>query len=155
MAEYKSIIDIASELRGKSVKAIYDALDYFFVSKHKTEYTDLATTIMDIVAEGGSGAAKDIATRFASPTNKYVMSEKQRWSVAYAFQKIDDSVVDVVRRRYLQGSSLAAATQASLLANYSKKIDGIFNTAIKEATAIAGTISMKLCSATVLSARTL
>lgn len=140
MAEFKSLIDIASELRGKSVKTIYDALDYYFVSKNKTEYTDLATTIMDIVAEGGSGAAKDIATRFASPTNKYTMSDKQRWSVAYAFQKIDDSVVDVVRRRYMQGSSIASATQSSLLSKYAKKIDDIFASAAKEATAIAGTI---------------
>lgn len=140
MAEYKSIIDIASELRGKSVKAIYDALDYYFVAQNQTQYTDLATTIMDLVAEGGTGAAKDIATRFASPSNKYVMSTKQRWSVAYAFQKIDDSVVDTIRKRYLRGSSIAAATQSSLLSTYAKKIESIFDIAATEAATIAAKI---------------
>jgi len=88
----KSIIDMAIELKGKNVKSIYNALEGDFVGKSKFEYSLLADTILEIVAKGAEGFVKDIAERFHSIDNRYPMSDKQRWCVAFAYQKVSDEV---------------------------------------------------------------
>lgn len=88
----KSIIDMAIELKGQNVKSIFNALDGDFVSKSKFEYSLLGETILEIVAKGAEGFVKDIAQRFSSIDNRFAMSDKQRWCVAFAFQKVSDEV---------------------------------------------------------------
>jgi hypothetical protein len=96
----KSIIDMAIELKGKNVKSIFNAIDGDFVSKGRFEYDLLASCIMDIVAKGAEGFIKDICERYNSEQNHYPMSDKQRWCVAFAFQKVSDEVCFEVKAEY-------------------------------------------------------
>lgn len=95
-ATFKSAYQIASELRSKSAGAIFNALDGRFVSGHEFEYSDVASAIMDFVSASTTGFVADICNRFNSIDNRYAMSDKQRWCVAYALQKVSDEVVEAI-----------------------------------------------------------
>ena len=93
---FKSAYQIASELRYKSAGAIFNAIDGNFVSGNAFEYSDVASAIMDFVAASTNGFVADICKRFNSIDNRFAMSDKQRWCVAYALQKVSDEVVEAV-----------------------------------------------------------
>lgn len=93
---FKSAYQIASGLRYKSAGAIFNAIDGNFVSGNAFEYSDVASAIMDFVAASTNGFVADICNRFNSIDNRFAMSDKQRWCVAYALQKVSDEVVEAV-----------------------------------------------------------
>lgn len=95
-ATFKSAYQIASDLRSKSAGVIYNAIDGHFVSGNAFEYSDVASAIMDFVAASTNGFVADICNRFNSIDNHFVMSDKQRWCVAYALQKVSDEVVEAI-----------------------------------------------------------
>lgn len=96
----KTTIEIAADLRKGNVKNIFNAIDGKFAASltgHGTqfEYDDVADTILDLVYEYAEGFVKDIAKRFRfnGELAGRCMSDKQRWCVAFAFQKITDENV--------------------------------------------------------------
>lgn len=95
-ATFKSAYQIASELRSKSAGTIFNAIDGRYISGREFEYNAVAFAIMDIVAASTTGFVADICNRFNSIDNHYAMSDKQRWCVAYALQKVSDEVVEAV-----------------------------------------------------------
>ncbi len=95
----KTTIEIAADLRAQNVKKIFEAIDGLYVSKKEFEYDEVADTILAMVERYSTGFVTDIAKRFQNmnryfnrQTNK-IMSDKQRWCVAFAFQKITDQNV--------------------------------------------------------------
>lgn len=96
MATFKSAYQIASELRTKNAGYIFKAIDGDFTSGNKFEYSDVASAIMDLVAASTDGFVADICKRFNSIDSRSSMSDKQRWCVAYALQKVSDEVVERV-----------------------------------------------------------
>lgn len=96
----KSAVDMAIELKGQNVKNIFNALDGGYESRGKFEYNFVAQTIMDMVAAGSEGFVKDICERFNSESNRFPMSDKQRWCVAFAFQKVSDEICAKVKAEY-------------------------------------------------------
>lgn len=88
----KTIIETAADLRKGNVKNIFNAIDGIFVSGSKFEYSDVADTILDMVANYAQGFVTDIAKRFRfnGELGGRAMSDKQRWCVAFAFQKLSD-----------------------------------------------------------------
>lgn len=97
----KSIYEIASELRTKNVKVIFNEIDGNY-EMNGFCYSALASAIMEMVIESADGFVKDICERFNAIDNKRVMSDKQRWCVAFAFQKVSDEVVEKVIARAKQ-----------------------------------------------------
>lgn len=95
-ATFKSAYQIASELRSKAAGTIFNAIDGRFISGSAFEYSEVASAIMDFVAASTDGFVADICKRFNSIDNRFVMSDKQRWCVAYALQKVSDEVVEAV-----------------------------------------------------------
>ena len=92
MTTFKNAYQQASELR-TNVKAIFNAIDGRHINSSTFEYSTLASAIMDIVAASSTGFVKDICERFNSINNTRAMSDKQRWCVAFAFQKVSDEVI--------------------------------------------------------------
>lgn len=95
-ATFKSAYQIASELRSKSAGAIFNAIDGRFISASDFEYSEVASAIMEFVAASTTGFVADICNRFNSINNRRSMSDKQRWCVAFALQKVSDEVVESV-----------------------------------------------------------
>jgi len=96
----KTIIEIASDLRKGNVKDIFNAIDGMFTSTFGTkitfEYSEVADTILEMVERYATGFVTEIANRFR--TNGRTMSDKQRWCVAFAFQKLtDENVADYIK----------------------------------------------------------
>lgn len=91
----KTIIETAADLRKGNVKNIFNAIDGTFVSGSKFEYSDVADSILEMVQRYAEGFVADIAKRFRfnGELGGRVMSDKQRWCVAFAFQKLSDENV--------------------------------------------------------------
>lgn len=95
----KTTIEMASELRKGNVKNIFNAIDgrveMGMNGKKEFEYSDIADTIIEMVAKYATGFVVDIAKRFGlfGELDGREMSEKQRWCVAFAFQKLTDENV--------------------------------------------------------------
>ena len=96
---FKSAYQIASELRSQKVGKIYDALDGDFIYGGHFDYSPIASAIMEMVIEAEQGFVSDICKRFSACDNRYPMSEKQRWCVAFAFAKVSDAIVEKVVAR--------------------------------------------------------
>lgn len=93
----KTNIEMASDLRKGNVKNIFNAIDGIFAYDltgrgKQFEYSDLADTILDMVSLYAEGFVKDIAKRFRfnGELEGRCMSDKQRWCVAFAFQKLTE-----------------------------------------------------------------
>lgn len=91
----KTIIETAANLRKGNVKNIFNAIDGIFVSGSTFEYSDVADTILEMVQRYAEGFVTDIAKRFRfnGELGGRAMSDKQRWCVAFAFQKLSDENV--------------------------------------------------------------
>lgn len=101
MKTYKNDYRQAFELKN-NVKAIFNAIDCKAVSKNLFEYTCIASAIMDIVENGCDGFVVDICKRFNDATRSYsyIMSDKQRWCVAFAFNKMSDEQVENIISKF-------------------------------------------------------
>lgn len=80
---YDQVIELISN---GNVRRIFNYVDFHFVSKHEIEYSDLAMLIIEIVAKYGEGFVVDICNRVMEKNIQ--LSEKQRWSIAFALLKI-------------------------------------------------------------------
>lgn len=95
----KTTIEMAFDLRKGNVKNIYNAIDGRIVlgmdGRKEFEYDEIADTIIDMVAHYATGFVVDIAKRFrfTGELDGREMSEKQRWCVSFAFQKLTDENV--------------------------------------------------------------
>lgn len=68
-----------------NAKRVFDCLSFDYNDKC---YSLTADSILKAVKQNCNGFVKDIATRFSDPSNKFAMSEKQAWCIAFAFVKI-------------------------------------------------------------------
>jgi len=68
---------------------VFNILTSNFFNK---EYGMEAFQIMEAVKENCKGFVVEIAERFSSPSNRYEMSEKQAWCLAFAFIKIENEL---------------------------------------------------------------
>lgn len=76
-----------NELRTSgNAERVFDALDFDYSNKC---YSSDADSVLKFVAKYSEGFVIDIAKKFSSPSNKYPMSDKQKWVVAFAFIKIE------------------------------------------------------------------
>lgn len=69
-----------------NAKSVFNCLDFNYSDNC---YSNDADSIMKFVAKYSKGFVVDIANRFSDPSNKYPMSDKQKWCVAFAFIKIN------------------------------------------------------------------
>ena len=90
-ANYSSIsVEKLNEMRkSNNAKNVFDCLSFDFNDKC---YSLTADSILKAVKIHGEGFVVDIATRFADPSNKFAMREKQAWCIAYAFCKIKNEL---------------------------------------------------------------
>jgi hypothetical protein len=72
-----------------NAKSVFDCLDFNYSEKC---YSNDADSIMKFVGIYSEGFVLDIAKRFSDPSNKYPMSDKQRWCIAFAFIKINQTL---------------------------------------------------------------
>lgn len=96
---FKSAYQIASELRSQKVGKIFDAIDGDFSYDGNFDYSPIASAIMEIVMEAEQGFVADICKRFSAIDNRYPMSDKQRWCVAFSFAKVSDAIIEKVIAR--------------------------------------------------------
>jgi hypothetical protein len=84
---YSSLsIEKLNEMRkSKKAKNVFECLNFDYNDKC---YSLTADSILKAVKLNCTGFIVDVATRFSSPSNKFAMSEKQAWCVAFAFIKI-------------------------------------------------------------------
>lgn len=79
-------------LKEQGVKAIFNNIEpYFEMGQYKPTMDGLA--IMAMVKKFSEGFVTDICERFSTST-KWVMSDKQRWCVAFAFIKLTDEQIE-------------------------------------------------------------
>lgn len=97
--EFKSAYQIATELRSQKVGKIFDAIDGDYVYGGHFDYSPIASAIMEMVMEAEQGFVADICKRYSAIDNRYPMSDKQRWCIAFAFAKVSDEVVNLVINR--------------------------------------------------------
>lgn len=71
-------------------KRVYHLLERGWDSNNGRDgsYDFVADTILSAVAKNSTGFVVDIANRFRDVSNRYEMSQKQTWCVAFAFLKI-------------------------------------------------------------------
>ena len=94
-AIYGSVsIDAINELRkSNNAKKVFNAL-YFDVNDRG--YSDFADSILKNVAKFSTVFAGDIAKKYSDAGNKFSMSEKQTWCVAFAFIKIENEITEII-----------------------------------------------------------
>lgn len=84
---------------GKALN-IFNLICGDFVSKNSFEYSDEADIIFELVAKKGEGFVIDICNRVRESMRNgkaIVLSDKQRWCVAFAAMKISSEAVDSLR----------------------------------------------------------
>lgn len=90
MKTFKTTREIVSELKLSNVKRVFDSVDCFNNGAN-FEYGEIAETILDIVRKYGQGFVLNICEK--ALVKGIVLSDKQRWCVAYAFQKITEGQI--------------------------------------------------------------
>ena len=88
---------VKNALESAKVRNIFNLIDGDFVGMGEFEYSDEAMIVFDLVAKNGTGFVADICNRALESISKghaIVLSDKQRWCVAFAAMKIDAAMVD-------------------------------------------------------------
>ena len=88
---------VKNALESAKVRNIFNRIDGDFVGMGEFEYSDEAMIVFDLVAKNGTGFVVDICNRVIESISKghaIVLSDKQRWCVAFAAMKIDAAMVD-------------------------------------------------------------
>lgn len=88
---------VKNALESAKVRNIFNLIDGDFVGMGEFEYSDEAMIVFDLVAKNGTGFVVDICNRVIESISKghaIVLSDKQRWCVAFAAIKIDAAMVD-------------------------------------------------------------
>lgn len=92
---------VKNAIESNKVRNIFNLADGHFVSDHEFEYGNPATIIFELVKNYGEGFVVDICTRVLDSIKNgrtIVLSEKQRWCVAFAAIKIAAEMVDEIRK---------------------------------------------------------
>ena len=86
---------------GKAIN-IFNMVDGDFFGLGSFEYSNEATIVLELVAKNGEGFAVDICNRVLESIKDgrkvIILSDKQRWCVAYAALKMNASLVDDIRK---------------------------------------------------------
>lgn len=86
---------------GKAIN-IFNLVDGDFFGMGTFEYSNEATIILELVAKNGEGFVVDICNRVLESIKDgrkvMILSDKQRWCVAYAAVKMNASLVDDIRK---------------------------------------------------------
>lgn len=86
---------------GKAIN-IFNMVDGDFFGMGSFEYSDEATIVLELVAKNGEGFVVDICNRVLESIKEgrkvIILSDKQRWCVAYAAMKMNASLVDDIRK---------------------------------------------------------
>ena len=88
---------VKNALESAKVRNIFNLIDGDFVGMGEFEYSDEAMIVFDLVAKNGTGFVVDICNRVIESISKghaIVLSDKQRWCVAFAAMKIDAAMMD-------------------------------------------------------------
>lgn len=81
---------------GKAIN-IFNMVDGDYVGMGEFEYSDEAMIVLELVAKNGEGFVVDICNRVLESINvgkAITLSEKQRWCIAFAANKISTDKVD-------------------------------------------------------------
>lgn len=85
---------------GKAIN-IFNLVDGDFFGMGEFEYSDEATIVLELIAKNGEGFVVDICTRVLESIKQgrkvIVLSDKQRWRIAYTAIKMNVSLVDDLR----------------------------------------------------------
>ena len=94
---YQSPLQILAESKS-NVKRIFDFIDYKFSADYcvtrrgvYAEWREPAEIIFDAVLKFGEGFVTDICQR--AKNGLFNLSDKQRWCVAFAFQKLSEEQI--------------------------------------------------------------
>lgn len=86
---------------GKAIN-IFNLVDGDFFGMGTFEYSDEATIVLELVAKNSEGFVVDICNRVLESIKEgrkvMILSDKQRWCVAYAALKMNASLVDDIRK---------------------------------------------------------
>lgn len=86
---------------GKAIN-IFNMVDGDFFGMGSFEYSDEATIVLELVAKNGEGFVVDICNRVLESIKDgrkvIILSEKQRWCIAYAAMKVNPSCVEDIRK---------------------------------------------------------
>ena len=86
---------------GKAIN-IFNLVDGDFFGMGTFEYSDEATIVLELVAKNSEGFVVDICNRVLESIKEgrkaIILSDKQRWCVAYTAIKLDASHVDDLRK---------------------------------------------------------
>lgn len=86
---------------GKAIN-IFNMVDGDFFGMGSFEYSDEATIVLELVAKNGEGFVVDICNRVLESIKNgqkvIILSEKQRWCIAYAAMKVNPSCVEDIRK---------------------------------------------------------
>ena len=85
MTTSMTIEDFNALKKQGDAKEVFQKLAF---DSYNKEYSLIADSILKAVKFHASGFAVDIATRFQDPSNKFEMSYKQKWVIAFAFINI-------------------------------------------------------------------
>ena len=72
-----------------NAKAVFNCLNFNYSDKC---YSADADSILKFVAKYSKEFAADIAKKYSDVSNKYEMTEKQAWCIAFAFIKINQKL---------------------------------------------------------------
>ena len=83
-------LEAMNEMRkAGNAKRVFDCLNFDYNDKC---YSLTADSILKAVKIYGQGFVTDIAKRFQDAGNRFEMSQKQAWCVAFAFVKIENEL---------------------------------------------------------------
>lgn len=86
---------------GKAIN-IFNLVDGDFFGLGSFEYSNEATIVLELVAKNGEGFVVDICNRVLESIKDgrkvIILSDEQRWCVAYAALKMNTSLVDDIRK---------------------------------------------------------
>lgn len=90
MKQYNNIAEMLIDKKS-NVKAIFNLIDVEAQGSNEWEFTAPAWAILDTVKRFGNGFVVDICTKALNGMT--MLSEKQRWCIAFGFQKMTDEQI--------------------------------------------------------------
>lgn len=116
MTNYINSYDrVKSAIESGKALNVFNLICGDFISKSSFEYSDEADIIFELVAKNGEGFVIDICNRVRESMRNgkaIVLSDKQRWCVAFAAMRISAEAVDSLRETCSGNSSADNALSA-------------------------------------------
>lgn len=91
-------------IESNQVRNVFDIIDGIYTSRNGFEYSEEAEIILELVAKNGEGFVVDICNRVLDSIKRYdgrpiVMTDKQRWCIAFAAIKMTSAMLDQLREK--------------------------------------------------------